>query len=192
MEVLTVISSANMEKLQKEQSLDDTAIMALYDEKVRNCIASALKDSTSYDSLAIVGIAKIAGNKPVIEKCFGELPRLLPLASGDYILEMTINDDEVLTINADIFNELESRMQEVRIDSVDYGELVETLNSKLRLGGGEESDMDLLCFFPKLRLKDCSAFLVLTEDWEQGAKGRNRLKATKINNLKVFKREKVH
>lgn len=187
MKVITVISSENAKVLQKEKKLSDTDIMEIYTKEIKELIGKYIKKNTSYECTPIIGVSKVDGKDAIIEKCFEDLPRVLPLAIGDYILEMRIHDDEVTTIGLDDFNELEMSVTDIDKDSVEYAEIVETLNTKLKIGKNEKGIRDELCFLPEIRLSDCKAFIVLTEEWGKEDKDFNKFKSTKLNSLKAFK-----
>lgn len=187
MKVITVISSDNAKKLQKEKKLSDTDIMEIYAKEIRELIGKYIKQNTSYECTPIIGVSKVNGKDAIIEKCFEDLPRVLPLAIGDYILEMRINDDEVTTIGLDDFNELEMSVTDINKDSEEYQEISEALNSKLKIGKNVKGIKDELCFLPEIRLNDCKAFIVLTEEWGQEDKDFDKFKPTKLNSLKAFK-----
>lgn len=186
MKVITVISPNNAKELQTKRKLSDTDIMEIYASEIKDNIKEFIKHNTSYDCSPIIGVTRVDGSNVTIEKCFNELPRVLPLAIGDYILEMRINDDEVTTIDLDSFNDLEMQITDLDKDSLAYAELVEDLNSKLKIGANDKSE-DVLCFIPEVRLSDCKAFIVLTDDWDKEDKSLNKLKPTKLTSLKAFK-----
>lgn len=186
MRILTVLTKNDAEIFNKSKTLETTELSSNYDKSALEVISEALDNNTGYEGIPIIGITKIRNEAVKLEKHFDELPALLSVGAGDYLLELDINIDECLTADYNTFLEFESSFEE-KLLNTERTELINKFLEAVKIGSQETNETEL-GFIPKIRLKNCKCFAMLTEDWGQEDVKLAGIKVAKLNKLMAFKK----
>lgn len=184
MKVITILNNNDAKVFNEKKLLITTELRDSYNSEALEVIRNFVGFNTGYEDVPIIGISKIEGNLVNLEKQFDEIPAFLPVASGDYILELNVNDDEIINLDYNEFAKFESTFEETMVAS-QRTKLNEEFCSKLTLGAVEDVETTL-CFIPRIRAKDCRCYALLTEDWTQESVELAGIKPAKLNKLGAF------
>ena len=185
MKVITVLNDNDAKVFNEKKLLITTELRDSYNSEALEDIRNFVGFNTGYEDVPIIGISKINGNSVNLEKQFDEIPAFLPVASGDYILELNVNEDEAISLDYNEFAKFEHTFDEAMVAS-QRAKLNEEFCSRLTVGTIKDI-ANTLCFIPRIRVKDCRCYALLTEDWAQESVELAGIKPAKLNKLGAFK-----
>lgn len=155
MRFITVLSLNKTSELVEKGKLTDGCIIPM-SEELKETLRNYLVENTGFETKPVMGLTRILG-KDELKETWDDLSSLLPLKSGDFVLEFEIPNDMVAMMSYEDFMMIQSGKS-----SMDDGDIMDKLSIEDHVD--EENEV---AFTSVLMYDHCTAYHYLNDDWEQ-------------------------